>query len=48
MLAYKGFSSDLQALMGKSRFQFEPGKTYEETECDSHQQGWLWEIHRFI
>ncbi len=39
MLAYKGFSSDLQALMGKSRFQFEPGKTYEETECKCAKNG---------
>lgn len=33
MLAYKGFNSRLQATMGKGTFQFEPGKTYEETEC---------------
>lgn len=39
MLAYKGFSSDLQALMGKGRFQFEPGKTYEEQECKCANNG---------
>lgn len=39
MLAYKGFTSNLQARMGNGRFQFEPGKTYEEAECKCAHNG---------
>lgn len=39
MIAYKGFDSRLQALMGSGRFQFEPGKTYEEKECKCARNG---------
>lgn len=39
MLAYKGFNSKLQAIMGSGRFQFEPGKTYEEQECKCARNG---------
>lgn len=33
MLAYKGFTKDLVCTMGKGRFQYEVGKTYEENEA---------------
>lgn len=39
MIAFKGFNKDLQATLGKGRFQFEPGKTYEETECKCASNG---------
>ncbi len=39
MLAYKAFNSELQATMGKGTFQFEPGKTYEESECKCSYNG---------
>lgn len=39
MLAYKGFNSKLQATMGTGVFQFEPGKTYEESGCKCAQNG---------
>lgn len=39
MLAYKAFNSKLQATMGKGVFQFETGKTYEESECKCAHNG---------
>lgn len=39
MLAYKGFNSKLQATLGRGVFQFEPGETYEETECKCARNG---------
>ena len=39
MLAYKGFNSKLQATMGSGVFQFEPGQTYEESECKCAHNG---------
>jgi len=39
MLAYKAFNSELQATLGKGIFQFEPGKTYEESECKCSHNG---------
>lgn len=39
MLAFKGFNKNLQATMGKGIFQFEPGKTYEESECKCAHNG---------
>lgn len=39
MLAYKAFNSELQATMGNGTFQFEPGKTYEESECKCAHNG---------
>lgn len=39
MLAYKGFNSRLQATMGKGTMQFQPGGTYEESECKCAKNG---------
>ncbi|MBD5549502.1 MAG: hypothetical protein HDQ97_19340 [Lachnospiraceae bacterium] len=39
MIAYKAFNEKLQATMGKGVFQFEPGKTYEESECKCAHNG---------
>lgn len=39
MIAFKGFNKDLQETLGKGTFQFEPGKTYEETECKCAHNG---------
>ncbi len=39
MIAYKAFNKDLQATMGRGVFQFEPGKTYEESECKCAHNG---------
>lgn len=39
MIAYKAFNKDLQATMGKGIFQFEPGRTYEESECKCAKNG---------
>lgn len=39
MRAYKAFNSKLQATMGKGIFQFEPGGTYEESECKCAHNG---------
>lgn len=39
MIAYKAFNSRLQATLGKGIFQFEPGKTYEESECKCAKNG---------
>lgn len=39
MRAYKAFNAQLQAIMGKSTFQFAPGETYEETECKCARNG---------
>ncbi len=39
MLAYKGFTKELTATMGKGVFRFETGKTYEEKECKCAHNG---------
>ncbi len=39
MLAYKAFNKDMQAVLGKGVFQFEPGKTYTETGCRCARNG---------
>ncbi|MDO5575201.1 MAG: hypothetical protein Q4G60_14625 [bacterium] len=39
MIAYKGFNKKLQATMGKGTFDFVPGKTYEEKECKTANNG---------
>lgn len=39
MLAYKGFNKDLTCTMGKGRFQYEIGKTYEEDKAQTASCG---------
>ena len=39
MMAYKGFNSKLQAVMGRGIFQFKPGETYEESGCKCARNG---------
>ena len=39
MVAYKGFNSQLQAVMGKGVMQFEAGGTYEEDKCKCARNG---------
>lgn len=39
MLAYKGFNSDLSCTMGKGRFRYEIGKTYEEEKAQTANCG---------
>lgn len=39
MLAYKGFTKELTATLGKGVFKFEVGKTYTEEECKTARNG---------
>lgn len=39
MLAYKGFTKELTATLGKGVFKFEVGKTYTEDECKTARNG---------
>lgn len=39
MIAYKGFTKDLTARLGKGTYHFEAGKTYEEDECKCGHNG---------
>lgn len=39
MIAFKGFTKNLTARLGKGEFQYEPGKTYEETESKTARTG---------
>lgn len=39
MIAYKAFNKNLEATMGRGTYKFEPGKTYEETECKCSKNG---------
>lgn len=39
MIAYKAFDKSLRAVRGKGSFQFELGKTYEESECKCAENG---------
>lgn len=39
MLAYKGFTKELTARLGKGIFRFEAGKTYTEEECKTARNG---------
>lgn len=39
MTAYKAFDKELRAVKGEGIFQFEQGKTYEESECKCAKNG---------
>ena len=39
MIAYKGFNKDLTCTLGKGKYQYEIGKTYEEEEAQCAQCG---------
>lgn len=39
MLGFKGFRKDLTCNLGKGRFQYEPGKWYEEPEANCQHNG---------
>lgn len=39
MIAYKGFTKDLTAALGKGTFQFEPGQTVEEGQSKTANAG---------
>lgn len=39
MEGVRGFTKDMTAVLGKGIFQFEPGGTYEESECKTARSG---------
>lgn len=39
MIAYKGFNNDLTCTMGKGRFRYEVGRSYQESEANCAQTG---------